>query len=337
MSKILVTGGCGYIGSHTIVDLIAHGYEVISADSLVRASIKQLDGVAEITGKTIKNYAIDLCDKAATRTIFETEKNITGIIHFAALKSVGESVFEPTLYYKNNLTSLINVLECAAEFGVKQFIFSSSCSVYGNTDALPVTETTPLQKTESPYAHTKVIGEGMIEHFAKQYTDINFILLRYFNPAGAHPSGVIGESPLVEATNLVPVIIETALGKRAQLSVFGTDYSTRDGSCVRDYIHVMDLAQAHTKCLDYLIGHKNAENCEIFNVGIGQGVTVLEAISAFEKISGLTLNVLKTDRRLGDIEAIYADYNLAEKRLGWTPQYSIEDIMRTAWNRTQHV
>jgi UDP-glucose 4-epimerase len=337
MSKILVTGGCGYIGSHTIVDLIAHGYEVVSADSLVRADAKQLDGVAQITGKSIKNYAIDLCDAAATRAIFEAEKNITAIIHFAALKSVGESVFEPTLYYKNNLTSLINILDCAAEFGVKQFIFSSSCSVYGNTRELPVTETTPLQKTESPYAHTKAIGEGIIEHFAKRYTAINFILLRYFNPAGAHPTGVIGESPLVEATNLVPVIIETALGKRPNLSVFGTDYTTRDGSCVRDYIHVMDLAAAHTKCLDYLIAEKNVANCEIFNVGIGQGVTVLEAINAFEKISGLTLNVVKTDRRLGDVEAIYADYALAKRRLGWIPQYTIEDIMRSAWNRTKHV
>ncbi|MEY4926854.1 MAG: UDP-glucose 4-epimerase GalE [Bacteroidota bacterium] len=333
MSKILVTGGCGYIGSHAIVDLVQHGYEVVSADSLIRSSIKQLDGVTEILGCPIKNYLVDLCDKEATRRIFEAEKDITGVIHFAALKSVGESVFEPTLYYTNNLTSLVNVLECCAEFGVKQFIFSSSCSVYGNTTELPVTENTPLQKTESPYAHTKQIGEGIIEHFAKRYTDIRFILLRYFNPAGAHPSGLIGESPLVEATNLVPVVIETALGKRPQLSVFGTDYATRDGSCIRDYIHIMDLAAAHTKSLDYLIVEKNETNCEVFNVGIGQGVTVLEAINAFEKISNLKLNVFKTDRRLGDIEAIYADYSLAKKHLGWTPQYSIEDIMQTAWKR----
>ncbi len=330
--KILVTGGAGYIGSHTIVDLAQNGYEIICIDNFLRASPQQLQGVEQILGKKIKNYPIDICDKKAVFEVFEKEKNIAGIIHFAALKSVGESVLEPSLYYQNNINSLINILDAAAEFGVKNFIFSSSCSVYGNTTELPVTEETPLQRAESPYGHTKQIGEDMIRHYAKKYTAINYILLRYFNPAGAHSSAKIGEVSFGKPIYLTPVIMSVATGKMPYLSVFGTDYPTRDGSCIRDYIHVMDLADAHTKCLQYLNKNENDSNCEVFNVGIGNGVTVLEAIKAFENASKTTLNKQFCPRRAGDVVAIYSDYTKAAQKLGWQPKYTIDDIMQTAWN-----
>ncbi|RMG86369.1 MAG: UDP-glucose 4-epimerase GalE, partial [Bacteroidetes bacterium] len=251
--KVLVTGGCGYIGSHTLVDLINHGFEVISVDNLSNASEDVLDGVEKITGTRVKNYRTDLRDRAATRAIFEENPGLTGIIHFAALKSVGDSVFAPLEYFDNNLNSLINVLAAARDFKVPNFIFSSSCSVYGNATALPVTEETPWQAAESPYARTKQMGEQIIRDFVKAFPENKAVLLRYFNPAGAHESALIGEAPSNPANNLVPVITETAIGKRPSMTVFGNDYDTRDGSCVRDYIHVMDLANAHTKCLEFLI------------------------------------------------------------------------------------
>ncbi|MEZ5040506.1 MAG: UDP-glucose 4-epimerase GalE [Saprospiraceae bacterium] len=329
--KVLVTGGCGYIGSHTIVDLIANGFEVVSVDSLVNSSEETLKGVKAITGKAVQNYVVDLCDLAATRQLFLDHPDINGIIHFAALKFVGESVAQPLLYFKNNLNSLLNILACMEEFGVAHFIFSSSCSVYGNTDVLPVTEETPFQEAESPYGRTKQIGEQIIQDFAKKQTSAGFVALRYFNPSGAHPSVLLGESPINPASNLVPVITETAIGKRKEMIVFGDDYATRDGSCIRDYIHVMDLANAHTKALEYLIAAKNKTNYEVFNLGIGEGVSVLEAVNAFKKVTRQSLNYHIGPRRPGDVIAIYANATKAINLLGWAPKYSIEDIMSTAW------
>lgn len=329
--KVLVTGGCGYIGSHTIVDLLDNGFEVVSVDNLVNASAETLKGVEDITGIQVQNYEIDLCDLAAARQIFLDHPDINGIIHFAALKFVGESVEQPLRYFNNNINSLLNVLSCLEEFGVDHFIFSSSCSVYGNTDALPVTEETPLQEAESPYGRTKQIGEQIIQDFAKKQQASSFVALRYFNPCGAHPSALLGESPLHTASNLIPVITETAIGKREKMMVFGDDYDTRDGSCVRDYIHVMDLANAHTKALQYLIDQQNEVNYTVFNLGIGEGVSVLEAVNAFMKVTGQSLNYEVGPRRPGDVVAIYANLDKAAQSLGWTPQYGIEDIMKTAW------
>ncbi len=330
MSKILVTGGCGYIGSHTLVDLIDNGFDVISIDNLINSSADILEGVKSITGKTVQNYPVDLCDKAATRTVFRAHPDIAGVIHFAALKYVGESVEKPLLYFRNNLDSLLNVLECMVEFGVKNIIFSSSCSVYGNATELPVTESTPFQTAESPYARTKQMGEQVLEDVCFQEKGLNAVILRYFNPGGAHESTLIGEAATA-ATNLVPVITETAAGKRASMTVFGSDYPTRDGSCVRDYIHVMDLANAHTKAIEYLLAERQEKNCEVYNLGIGEGVTVLEAIHAFEAVSGVKLNYQIGPRRAGDVVAIYANNNLATSRLGWSAKRGITDIMRTAW------
>lgn len=331
MKKVLVTGGCGYIGSHTIVDLLDNGYTPISVDNLVNSNSSSLDGVETITGKKVQNYAIDLCDLEATKQIFKDHPDVSGIIHFAALKHVGESVFQPLRYFKNNLNSLLNILECMKDFEVKNLIFSSSCSVYGNANELPVTEATPRQEAESPYARTKQMGEDILQDFSRNNEDISSILLRYFNPAGAHESAKLGEAPSNPATNLVPVITEAAIGKRGALTVFGDDYSTRDGSCVRDYIHVMDIANAHTKALEYLINNKNETNCEIFNLGIGEGVSVLEAIQAFEKVTGEKLPYNIGARREGDVEAIYANLAKATEKLEWTPSRNIDDIMRTAW------
>lgn len=332
MAKILVTGGCGYIGSHTIVDLLDNGFEVVSVDSLIRADERILDGVEAITGKRVHNYAVDLCDLEALKEVFKAEKDIVGVVHFAALKSVPESVVQPLRYFHNNINSLLNVLQCMREQYISHFIFSSSCSVYGNADELPVTEDTPWKVAESPYARTKQIGEWMVQDFSQTHSHIRSILLRYFNPGGAHESAKIGEVPQKGATNLVPIIVEVAQGKRQQLTVFGSDYDTRDGSCVRDYIHVMDLARAHTASLKYLMEEANEHSCEVFNIGIGEGVTVLEAINAFEKVAGQKLNYSLGTRRAGDVEAIYANYEKAAARLGWQPQRSIEDIMRSAWD-----
>ena len=331
MAKVLVTGGCGYIGSHTIVDLLDNGFRVIAADNYSNSDPAVLDGIEAITGVRVKNYPIDLSDLPATREMFSENLDIIGIIHFAALKSVGESVEKPLLYFQKNLGSLLNILQCMEDYDVKNLIFSSSCSAYGNADELPVTEDTPFQEAESPYARTKQMGEYILQDFSKKYKNINTISLRYFNPAGAHESALIGESPTQNASNLVPVITSTAIGKREKLIVFGDDYDTRDGSCIRDYIHVMDLANAHTKALQYLLENKNDFNCEVFNLGIGEGVTVLEAIEAFETVNQLKLNYEIGPRRGGDVIAIYANYDKAAKLLGWQPKRNIKDIMRTAW------
>ncbi len=289
MKKILVTGGCGYIGSHTLLDLIGHGYEVISVDNNSRSSTRLLEGVEKITGKKIKNYKVDLCDFDDTHAIFAENDDIAGVIHFAAFKAVGESVERPLLYYDNNIISLINLLKCIEEYSIPYFVFSSSCTVYGSPASIPVTEDTPKQPAESPYGYTKQVGEEMISEFAKT-SKTQFVLLRYFNPAGAHPSGLLGEFPFHKPQNLTPVITQTAIGKIPHFTVFGNDYETRDGSCIRDFIHVCDLAHAHTLAFDFLDNKKNKSNVEIFNLGTGTGITVLEAIKAFEKVTGIIPN-----------------------------------------------
>jgi UDP-glucose 4-epimerase len=331
MSKILVTGGTGYIGSHTLVDLIDNGFEVISADNFCNSDASSLKGVERITGKKIKNYKVDLANLAATRKIFEQNKDLSGVIHFAALKSVGDSVYQPLRYFQNNLDSLLNIVQCMTDYKVQNLIFSSSCSVYGQSDQLPVTEETPLKPVESPYARTKVIGEEILRDFCFTNPNFNAILLRYFNPAGAHPTSIIGENPSNIANNLVPVITETAYGKRPMMTVFGTDYPTRDGSCIRDYIHVMDIANAHVKAVQYLEQKKNKSNTETFNLGIGEGVSVLEAIKAFEKVTGVDLNYRIGNKRAGDVGAVYADNTKATTLLGWQPKYDIDAIMQSAW------
>lgn len=336
MKKILVTGGCGYIGSHTIVDLVQHGYEVISIDNNSRSSSRILEGVERIVGKSIKNYKVDLCNYDDTYAVIQENADLAGIIHFAAYKSVGESVEQPLLYFENNLLSLINLLKCVDEFKIPHFVFSSSCTVYGNPDVIPVTEETPPKPAESPYGYTKQMGEQIVSETIKHSVS-TAILLRYFNPVGAHPSGLIGELPLGKPQNLVPAITQTAIGKIQQLTVFGTDYPTRDGSCVRDFIHVCDLAHAHTLALNYLLELKNFSPCEVFNLGTGNGVTVLEAIHAFERVSGQKLNYQLGPRRAGDVVAIYANNDKARDFLGWEANYSLDEMMKTAWQWEQNI
>ncbi|MEL6668819.1 MAG: UDP-glucose 4-epimerase GalE [Bacteroidota bacterium] len=328
--KILVTGGCGYIGSHTVVDLIENGFEVVSADNMHNANARVLEGIEAITGVRIQNHQIDLADPQETKKLFSQER-FDGAIHFAAYKLVGESVKEPLAYFRNNLNSLLNLIEGLASQGSGNLVFSSSCSVYGNPDRLPVTEQTPRQEAESPYARTKQMGEDILQDYCRANPDFSTILLRYFNPAGAHPSVHIGEDARRVNPQLVPVLMEVAMGKREKLMVFGDDYDTRDGSAVRDYLHVMDLAHAHTLALEYLMAGKAKTNPSIFNLGIGEGLTVLEIISAFERVTGQKLNYEVAPRRDGDVVAIYADRNHASQELGWEPQYSVDDIISSAW------
>jgi len=330
MSKVLVTGGAGYIGSHTLVDLLEKGFEVVSVDNYCNSDGSAYQQIQDITGKEVKNYVVDLCDQNATENIFKENPEISSVIHFAALKAVGESVADPILYFRNNLTSLVNVLDCCRKYRVHKFIFSSSCTVYGNALELPVTESTPEQEAESPYGRTKQFGEKMIQDCIKG-TDIKAISLRYFNPAGAHPSSKMGESPLNKPQNLVPVITGVAKGSIEKLTVFGDDYDTRDGSCLRDYIHVMDLANAHSLAVSRLDQDLAMVHFEVFNLGTGEGVTVLEAIEAFESSTGQKLNYVIGDRRPGDVIAVYSDLSKAKNELQWTTKYSIHDIMKTAW------
>jgi UDP-glucose 4-epimerase len=336
MAKILVTGGCGYIGSHTLVDLIENGYEVISVDDNSRSNAAMLKGVEKITGRSIKNYKVDLCNFDDTFAIFEENHDIKGIIHFAAFKAVGESVAKPLMYFENNLTSLINLLKCVQEFKTPWFVFSSSCTVYGEPDTPIVTEDSPLKPAASPYGATKQMGEQILTEFQKA-NPVKVILLRYFNPVGAHPSALIGELPIGKPQNLVPAITQTAIGKLPKMTVFGDDYPTRDGSNVRDYIHVSDIAHAHTLAIKYLEEEKNKSNLEIFNLGTGNGVTVLEAIKSFEKVSGVKLNYEIGPRRPGDIIAIYANNDKAKNILGWTPERSLDEMMSTAWKWEQRL
>ncbi|MCB0686282.1 MAG: UDP-glucose 4-epimerase GalE [Saprospiraceae bacterium] len=330
MTKILVTGGAGYIGSHTIIDLISAGYDVVSVDNFINSSVETFSKIKEITDKTVTNFAADLCDYEKLEEVFQKNK-FAAVIHFAALKSVGDSVADPLLYYHNNLLGLINLLKLQAKYGVKNLIFSSSCSVYGNADKLPVTEETPLKEAESPYARTKQICEEIIMDFQKVNPDFRSVILRYFNPAGAHSSNMIGESPHNKANNLVPIITETAIGKREKLAVFGDDYPTRDGTCIRDFIHIMDLANAHTRSVEFLLSGKATESSTIINLGSGTGSTVLEVIHSFEKVSGQKLNYMMAHRREGDVIAVYADYSKAKRLLGWVPERDLDTVMDTAW------
>jgi UDP-glucose 4-epimerase len=330
MNKILVTGGCGYIGAHTIVDLIENGFNPISIDDNSRSTTALLNGIKEITGVAVKNYKVNLTNFDETHAVFQENIDIKGVIHFAAFKAVGESVNKPLMYYRNNLFSLINILKCAKEFKVPHFIFSSSCTVYGSPDKIPVTEESLIKPAESPYGATKQMGEEIVRDVTKT-GGLQSILLRYFNPVGAHPSALIGELPVGKPENLVPAITQTAVGKIKQLVVYGDDYDTRDGSCIRDYVHVCDIAHAHTLALKHLIENKNVEPCEVYNLGTGNGVSVLEAIRAFEKVSGVKLNYKIGPRRPGDIVAIYANNSLAKEKLKWDPKYSLDEMMGTAW------
>ncbi len=337
MATILVTGGAGYIGSHTIVDLIEHGFEVISIDNFSNSNQQVFDGIKKITNQSVINYNIDLTNLDDTRNVFINNPKINGIIHFAAFKAVGESVEKPLEYYHNNMNSLINILKCVDEFNVKHFVFSSSCTVYGNPDESCVTEQTPQQTAASPYGYTKQIGERIIEDFIKINPNKDAILLRYFNPVGAHPSALIGELPIGKPMNLVPAITQTAIGKLPKMMVNGNDYDTRDGSCVRDYIHVCDIARAHTLAIEYLLKEENSSSVEVFNLGTGNGVTVLEVINSFEQVNDVKLNYEIGSRRAGDVVAIYANNNLAKQKLGWQTKYDINDMMKSAWQWELHL
>ena len=332
MKKILVTGGTGFIGSHTVVELQNAGYEVIIVDNLSNSSLDVLDGIEKITGIRPVFEQFDLIDMEKIDAFFTKYSGIEAIIHFAASKAVGESVEKPLLYYRNNLVSLINLLECQLKFGVSNIVFSSSCTVYGQPDILPVTESTPRKDAESPYGNTKRVNEDILRDTIGANPQIKGIALRYFNPVGAHPSALIGELPLGVPANLVPFITQTAAGLRSELKVFGDDYDTSDGSAVRDYIHVVDLAKAHVIAVQRLLENKNKAGYEIFNLGTGVGISVLETVHSFEKVSGLKLNYKIVGRRAGDIEKIWADTTLANEELGWKAEKGLDETMLSAWN-----
>lgn len=330
--KVLVTGGTGYIGSHTAVELINEGYDVVIIDNLYNSEEKVLDGIEKITGVRPALEVFDLCDHERLVSFFSKNSDIAAVIHFAAYKAVGESVRKPLEYYRNNLVSLINILESMKKHKVPNFVFSSSCTVYGQPEKLPVTESAPLQPAVSPYGNTKQVGEEIIRDTVDADNMIKAIALRYFNPIGAHPSAIIGELPHGVPENLVPYITQTAIGIREELKVFGNDYDTPDGYCIRDYLHVVDLAKAHVVAVNRLIGGKNKAGFEVFNLGTGKGVSVMEAIRSFEKVSGTSLKYKVVERRPGDIEKIWADPSFANTELGWKTQSSLDDAMKTAWD-----
>jgi UDP-glucose 4-epimerase len=327
MKKILVTGGLGYIGSHTVVELQNEGYDVVVIDNLNNSSEQVKSRIESITGKPFELLVGDVNDTVALQSLFK-KHSFDGVIHFAAYKAVGESVENPIMYYQNNVSGLISVLEVMNTFKVSNLIFSSSCTVYGAATDLPVTENTLIQKAESPYGTTKILGEEIIQDFAK-HKAFKSILLRYFNPVGAHPTAHIGELPLGVPSNLIPFVTQTAAGIRAQLTVYGDDYATADGTCIRDYIHVVDLAKAHVKALNY--ASEMTKSVDVFNVGTGNGTTVLEVIRAFENVNGIKLNYKIGPRRAGDVEQIWADTSKVSEVLGWKPQYGVEDMMKHAW------
>lgn len=329
MKKILVTGGLGYIGSHTVVELQKEGFEVVIIDDLSNTTIDVLDKITSITGIKPTFEEIDLKDKEAVMHFFKYY-NVDGVIHFAASKAVGESVNEPLKYYENNISTLIYVLKEMNAANVQNFIFSSSCTVYGQADELPITESAPTKPAESPYGATKKMGEIIIEDTSK-VTDLNAIALRYFNPIGAHETAKIGELPLGVPQNLIPYVVQTAAGIRECLSIFGDDYDTTDGTAVRDYIHVVDLAKAHIAALNRLLNNENKSKCEFFNIGTGTGSSVLEVVKAFEKATGKKVNYKIVDRRAGDITAAYADTTLANKELGWKAALNLETALASAW------
>ena len=331
MQLILVTGGTGYIGSHTVVELQNSGYEVVIVDNLSNSRADVVDNIAEVSGVKPAFEEVDCVDKEAMRKVFEKHGNIEAIIHFAASKAVGESVQKPLLYYRNNIVSLINLLELMPEFGVKGIVFSSSCTVYGEPDELPVTENAPIKPATSSYGNTKQINEEIIRDAVKANPVFSAILLRYFNPIGAHPSALLGELPNGVPQNLVPYITQTAIGLREQLSVFGNDYNTPDGSCIRDYINVVDLAKAHVIAIDRILEKKQDEQVEVFNIGTGRGLSVLELVTMFEKATGVKLNYKIVGRREGDIEKVWANPERANKVLGWKADTPVEDTLLSAW------
>ncbi|SDR66762.1 UDP-glucose 4-epimerase [Formosa sp. Hel1_31_208] len=332
MKKILVTGGLGFIGSHTVVELQNEGFEVVIIDDLSNSSLDVLKGISSITGKTPNYENIDLKEKALVEQFFQKHKDISGVIHFAASKAVGESVQMPLHYYENNLNTLIYTLKEVIGLDESNFIFSSSCTVYGQAEEMPITEKAPVQPAESPYGNTKQIGEEIIMDTCYVNPELNAIALRYFNPIGAHPSAKIGELPIGVPQNLVPYITQTAAGLRECLSVFGNDYPTEDGTCIRDYIHVVDLAKAHVVALQRLLNGKNTSNFESFNIGTGVGSSVLEVIKTFERVSGQSLNYIFAPRRQGDVISAYAHTEKANKILGWKAVLTLDDAIRSAWH-----
>lgn len=334
--KIIVTGGTGYIGSHTVVELQQKGYEAIIIDNLSNSDISVVDGIEKITGIMPRFENFDLCDSKRLTQLMDNIDGVDAIIHFAAYKAVGESVKEPLRYYHNNLTSLFNLLDVMQKYSVPSLVFSSSCTVYGQPEKLPVTENAPVQPALSPYGNTKQIGEEVIRDVMQANRTLQAISLRYFNPIGAHPSGQIGELPSGVPENLIPFITQTAMGIRKQLKVFGNDYNTPDGSCIRDYLHVVDLAKAHIIALERMMEGENRSNYEIFNLGTGEGVSVLEAIKAFQEVTGEKLNYTIAARRKGDIEQIWADPSLANRELGWQTEITLSESLRSAWNWEQN-
>lgn len=334
--KIVVTGGLGFIGSHTVVELQNENFEVIVIDNLSNSSIEVLDGIEKITGKKPPFEQIDLRDKKAVQNFFKKHTDVSGVIHFAASKAVGESVQNPLLYYENNISALIYVLQELQEKPEASFIFSSSCTVYGQAEVMPIAEATPIQPAMSPYGNTKQIGEEIITDVTK-ISNLNAILLRYFNPVGAHPSNEIGELPLGVPQNLVPFITQTGIGLRKELSVYGNDYPTVDGTCVRDYIHVVDLAKAHVIAMQRLVNKTNTDKLEIFNLGTGTGSSVLEVITAFEKASGQKLPYKIVERREGDVTEAYANTDKANNVLGWKTQLTLDDAIASAWKWEQKI
>lgn len=333
--RILVTGGTGFIGSHTVVELQNSGYEVVIVDNLSNSSADVVDGIEKITGIRPDFEQLDCLDYEGLEKVFAKYGNIKSIIHFAASKAVGESVQKPLMYYRNNLVSLINLLELMPKYDVKGIVFSSSCTVYGQPDVLPVTEDAPIKKAESPYGNTKQINEEIIYDTVKSGSPIQAILLRYFNPIGAHPTAIIGEMPNGVPQNLIPFLTQTAIGIREKLSVFGDDYNTPDGSCIRDYINVVDLAKAHVIAIDRILQDKQNEQVEVFNIGTGRGLSVLELIHAFEESTGVKLNYQIVGRRAGDIEQVWANPDKANNVLGWKAESTIEDTLRSAWKWQQ--
>lgn len=334
---ILVTGGTGFIGSHTTVELIQNGYDVVIVDNLSNSNASVVDGIEKITGVRPEFEKVDCCDYAAMENVFEKHKGISGIIHFAASKAVGESVQKPLLYYRNNINSLINLLELMPKHGVKGIIFSSSCTVYGQPSAenLPVTEEAPMQKALSPYGNTKQVNEEIIQDYIHSGAPIKSIILRYFNPIGSHPSALIGELPNGVPMNLIPFVTQTAIGIRKELKIFGNDYNTPDGTCIRDYIDIMDLAKAHVKAMERILNENGTDPVEVFNIGTGKGLSTLQIVEGFEKATGVKLNWHYAPRREGDIEQVWANPHKANTVLGWKASVEIEDTLRSAWKWQQ--
>ena len=329
---ILVTGGTGFIGSHTSVELIQAGYDVVIVDNLSNSKVEVLDGIEQITGVRPAFEQVDLRDAEATENVFKKYPSISGIIHFAASKAVGESVEKPLLYYRNNIVSLVNLLECMPKYDLKGIIFSSSCTVYGQPtkENLPVTEEAPIQKALSPYGNTKQINEEIIHDYIHSGANVKAVILRYFNPIGAHPSALIGELPNGVPMNLIPFVTQTAIGVRKELKIFGNDYDTPDGTCIRDYIYVVDLAKAHVKAMQRVLD-EDTEAVEVFNIGTGNGVSTLEVVEGFEKATGVKVNWTYAPRREGDIEKVWGNVDKANKVLGWKADTPLEDVLRSAW------